>query len=121
MSPAVGVEAATLDQKIHHGGHPILRWQTTPRLRSIRETIAPSPKALDRPCRWRDCLADGNGDFAEDRQGGQAVDVFCLGENTMIEAIISLLIYICVLRLLANTSSSGFSGVIGVALPEKLP
>jgi phage terminase large subunit-like protein len=28
MSPAVqALEAATLDRKIHHGGHPILRWQ----------------------------------------------------------------------------------------------
>ena len=28
MSPAVQLlEAAVLDKKIHHGGHPILRWQ----------------------------------------------------------------------------------------------
>ena len=28
MSPAVqALEAATLDRRIHHGGHPILRWQ----------------------------------------------------------------------------------------------
>jgi len=30
MSPAVQLlEAAVLDQRIHHGGHPILRWQTS--------------------------------------------------------------------------------------------
>jgi phage terminase large subunit-like protein len=30
MSPAVQLlEAAVLDQKIHHGGHPILRWQVS--------------------------------------------------------------------------------------------
>ena len=30
MSPAVQLlEAAVLDKKIHHGGHPILRWQVS--------------------------------------------------------------------------------------------
>jgi phage terminase large subunit-like protein len=30
MSPAVQLlEAAVLDRRIHHGGHPILRWQVS--------------------------------------------------------------------------------------------
>jgi phage terminase large subunit-like protein len=32
------VEAAVLDQKIHHGGHPILRWQIS----NVTITMDPS-------------------------------------------------------------------------------